>query len=49
MRVVIDTDTGVDDAIAIMMALNCLPEGSVLGITTVFGNVELHQTNHNVA
>lgn len=49
MRVVIDTDAGVDDATAIMMALHSLPRDAVHAITTVFGNVDLHQANHNVA
>ncbi|CEG40830.1 Predicted inosine-uridine preferring nucleoside hydrolase [Plasmopara halstedii] len=49
MRLVIDTDAGVDDAIAILMALHAFPGDQVVGITTVFGNVDLHQANHNVA
>ncbi|KDO23702.1 hypothetical protein SPRG_10480 [Saprolegnia parasitica CBS 223.65] len=48
MKVVIDTDAGLDDAISILMATNMLPEGSVLAITSVFGNVDLHQVNHNL-
>lgn len=48
-RYVIDTDAGVDDAVAIVMALHGLPRDSVVAITTVFGNVDLHQANHNVA
>lgn len=49
VRFVIDTDVGVDDAVAIMLALHAFPREAVLGITTVFGNVDLHQANHNVA
>jgi inosine-uridine nucleoside N-ribohydrolase len=48
MRLVIDTDAGVDDAVAILMALHAFPGDQVAGITTVFGNVDLHQANHNV-
>ena len=36
-RVIIDTDPGIDDAAAILMALAC-PELSVEALTTVFGN-----------
>ncbi|KAL4160960.1 hypothetical protein PRNP1_001518 [Phytophthora ramorum] len=49
MRLVIDTDAGVDDAVAILMALHAFPGDQVVGITTVFGNVDVHQANHNVA
>ena len=37
-RVILDVDTGVDDALAIMLAVRS-PELEVLGITTVNGNV----------
>lgn len=40
-RIIIDTDPGVDDAAAILMAL-ASPEIDVLGITTVAGNVPLN-------
>lgn len=49
MRIVIDTDAGVDDAVAVIMALQGFSKDEVVGITTVFGNVDLHQVNHNVA
>ncbi|KAG1694438.1 hypothetical protein DVH05_021249 [Phytophthora capsici] len=49
MRLVVDTDAGVDDAVAILMALHAFPGDQVVGITTVFGNVDVHQANHNVA
>mgnify|MGYP000595557895 CR=1 FL=1 len=39
-KVIIDTDPGTDDALAIMMALNS-PELDVRGITTVGGNARL--------
>ncbi|GAQ82193.1 inosine-uridine preferring nucleoside hydrolase family protein [Klebsormidium nitens] len=37
-KIIIDTDPGIDDAMAILMAFNS-PELEVLGLTTVFGNV----------
>ena len=36
-KIIIDTDPGVDDSLAIFVALNS-PELDVLGLTTVFGN-----------
>ncbi|MFP9227755.1 nucleoside hydrolase [Pectobacterium cacticida] len=45
-RIIIDTDPGVDDAIAIWLAL-ASPELNVLGITTVAGNVPLEATLQN--
>lgn len=45
-RIVIDTDPGQDDAVAILLAL-ASPELEVLGITTVAGNVPLPLTTRN--
>jgi len=45
-RIVIDTDPGQDDAIAILLAL-ASPELEVLGLTTVAGNVPLALTTAN--
>jgi purine nucleosidase len=45
-RIVIDTDPGQDDAVAILLAL-ASPEIEVLGITAVAGNVPLALTAHN--
>lgn len=45
-RVVIDTDPGQDDAIAMLLAL-ASPEIEVLGVTTVAGNVPLPLTTRN--
>ena len=45
-RVVIDTDPGVDDAAAILLAL-ATPEIEVAAITTVAGNVSLAKTSIN--
>jgi len=41
-RVVIDTDPGVDDAVAILLAL-ASPEIDVVALTTVAGNVSLEK------
>ncbi|MGH9020563.1 MAG: nucleoside hydrolase [Acidimicrobiales bacterium] len=46
MRVVIDTDPGVDDAVAILLAL-ASPELDVVALTTVVGNVSLAKTTLN--
>ena len=45
-RIIIDTDPGQDDAIAILLAL-ASPEIEVLGITSVAGNVPLALTTKN--
>src|SRR5260370_26685233 len=42
----IDTDTASDDAVALIMALRS-PQVEVLAITTVAGNVDVHQASHN--
>jgi purine nucleosidase len=47
-NVLIDTDCGVDDAIAIMIALASPAEVTVRGITTVSGNVPLPHVVDNV-
>lgn len=44
--IIIDTDPGQDDAVAILLAL-ASPELEVLGITTVAGNVPLALTSRN--
>ncbi len=46
LSVIIDTDPGIDDAIALLLAW-ASPELNVLGITTVAGNVELEQSYLN--
>jgi len=46
-RVIIDTDPGVDDALAILLALRS-PELEVLAITTVCGNVPVEQATRNL-
>ena len=45
-KVIIDTDPGVDDAIAILMAL-ASPSIEIIGLTTVGGNVPLARTTRN--
>jgi inosine-uridine nucleoside N-ribohydrolase len=45
-KIIIDTDPGVDDAFAILLALNS-PELQVLGLTTVFGNVAVETSANN--
>ncbi len=44
--VIIDTDPGIDDAVAILLAL-ASPEFDVLGLVTVAGNVPLASTTRN--
>ena len=46
-RILIDTDPGLDDAIAILLALNS-PELQVEAITTVSGNVHVELATQNV-
>ena len=45
-KIIIDTDPGQDDAVAILFALGS-PELEVLALTTVAGNVPLDQTRRN--
>ncbi len=47
LKIIIDTDPGQDDAVAILLALSS-PELEVLGITAVAGNVPLPLTQKNV-
>ena len=47
MKLIIDTDAGVDDAQAIMLSL-CDPAVDVLAITTLTGNVHIRMVNPNV-
>ena len=46
LKVIIDTDPGVDDAIALLMAL-AWPDLNLAGITTVGGNVSLARATRN--
>jgi purine nucleosidase len=45
-RVIIDTDPGIDDALALFLAL-ALPDVQVEAVTTVSGNVPVHLTTRN--
>jgi purine nucleosidase len=46
-QIIIDTDPGLDDAVAILLALAAADELDVLGITAVAGNLPLVQTERN--
>ncbi len=46
-KIIIDTDPGQDDAVAILLALASPDEIEVLGLTAVAGNVPLHLTERN--
>ncbi len=46
-KVILDCDPGVDDAVAILLALASPAEIDVVGITTVAGNRPLEQTQYN--
>ena len=46
LPVILDTDPGVDDAVAILMALACR-EFNVIGLTTTAGNVPLARATRN--
>jgi len=45
-KVILDMDPGIDDALALILAL-CSPEIQVLGVTTVAGNVPVEITSAN--
>lgn len=45
-KVIIDTDPGLDDAVAILFALNC-GRFDILGLTTVAGNIGIENTTRN--
>lgn len=46
MKLIIDTDPGVDDAIAIALA-HGLPNVDLIGLTTIFGNTFVEQSSRN--
>ena len=46
-RIIIDTDPGQDDAVAILLALASPEDIDVLGLTVVAGNVPLQATARN--
>ncbi|OMO68296.1 hypothetical protein COLO4_29777 [Corchorus olitorius] len=45
-KLIIDTDPGIDDSMAILMAFQT-PEVEILGLTTVFGNVHTENATQN--
>ncbi|KAH7414838.1 hypothetical protein KP509_14G013400 [Ceratopteris richardii] len=45
-KIIIDTDPGIDDAMAILMAFHS-PEVDVIGLTTIYGNVPTSLATHN--
>lgn len=47
-RVIIDTDTGVDDGMGLIYAL-LSPELEIVGVTTSFGNVDVEKVTRNTA
>lgn len=48
MKLIIDTDMGIDDACALILALS-RPEVEILAITAVFGNVTVEQAVANAS
>lgn len=47
-KIIIDTDPGIDDAVAILLALAAKNELDVVGMTTVNGNVGVEQVTKNL-
>ncbi|SFB30524.1 purine nucleosidase [Lentibacillus halodurans] len=45
-HIILDVDTGIDDALAIAYAVHS-PELNILGITTTFGNTSVHEATRN--
>lgn len=45
-KVIFDTDPGIDDAMALLLALSS-PEIEIIGVTTVFGNTNVEATTRN--
>jgi purine nucleosidase len=46
-RIIIDTDPGLDDAVAILLALAAVDELEVMGLVAAAGNLSLAQTERN--
>lgn len=46
MKLIIDTDPGIDDAMAIAYA-TAAPEIDLIGLTTIFGNTQVQQSSRN--
>lgn len=47
LRLIIDTDPGIDDALALVLALTSPEDIDVIGLTTVFGNKSVDLTTTN--
>jgi inosine-uridine nucleoside N-ribohydrolase len=45
-KIIIDTDPGIDDAMAIAYAV-AHPDLELVGLTTIFGNVRTHEATRN--
>jgi uridine nucleosidase len=45
-KILLDTDPGIDDAMALFLALSS-PEIEIVGVTTVFGNTHIEATTRN--
>ncbi len=45
-NIIFDTDPGIDDAMALLLALNS-PEINIVGLTTVYGNTHIEGTTRN--
>ena len=46
-RIIIDTDPGIDDAVALLLALSAPDALEILGVVAVSGNLPLAQTEKN--
>ena len=46
MKIWIDTDTGIDDALALVLAV-LSPKLEIIGISTVHGNVDVNNAAYN--
>ena len=43
-RIIIDTDPGIDDILAMLLAFSCTPEEvEVVLVSVTFGNVQVHE------
>ena len=47
-KVIIDSDPGIDDAFAVLLALSASPELEVVALTSSFGNVETKRATKNL-
>ncbi|MBN2471917.1 MAG: nucleoside hydrolase, partial [Anaerolineae bacterium] len=47
-KIWIDTDPGVDDALAIAMLMAAQDQVRIVGASSVFGNVDVNQTTRNL-